>query len=219
MKYENIKKLSPYDTGMLANILAMSEMDTRMVMLDKGDVERHVAPAHIQKGFDMPLGKSMKAAERRKRTYHKHQQRERQYRNLGYPLERFSEADIGKMKEGVGMFPETQHQYTLYNRGEKKGEKPITTKQAISMMEHELWSDEQEAIAEYEEAERLFAMDFISDLMYEVKLTDIKLDEEEERLAMLLNWVEEAQKSINSKKEYKEHCLEKIEKMQEELNK
>lgn len=219
MKYENIKKLSPYDTGMLANILAMSEVDTKMVMLDKGDVECHIASTHIQKRFDMPNGKSMKAADRRKRTYHKHQQRERQYRNLGYPLERFSEADLGKMKEGVGMFPETQHQYTLYNRGEKKGEKPITTKQAISIMEHERWLDEQEAIAEYEEAERLFAMDFISDLMYEIKLTDIKLDEEEERLAMLLNWVDEAQKSINSKKEYKEHCLKKIEKIKEGLNK
>lgn len=219
MKYENIKKLSPYDTGMLANILTMTEMDTRMVMLDKGDVECHVAPAHIQKGFDMPLGKSMKAADRRKRTYHKHQQRERQYRNLGYPLERFSEADLGKMKEGVGMFPETQHQYTLYNRGEKKGEKPITTKQAIFMMEHECWLDEQDAIAEYEEAERLFMIEEMKSLMEDVCWLDNQIGYERGYVTDLMERVNNLMLSINSMKNKRHDCIGKIEKMQEVLNK
>lgn len=219
MKYENIKKLSPYDTGMLANILAMSEVDTKMVMLDKGDVECHIASTHIQKRFDMPNGKSMKAADRRKRTYHKHQQRERQYRNLGYPLERFSEADLGKMKEGVGMFPETQHQYTMYNRGEKKGEKPITTKQAISMMEHERWLDEQDAIAEYEEAERLFMMDEMESLMQEVCWLDGTLERANLRMRELMENMDDLATSINSMMSRKYDCLEKIEKMQEMLNK
>ena len=219
MKYENIKKLSPYDAGMLASILAMSEMDTKKVMLDKGDVECHVALTHIQKGFDMPMGKSMKAADRRKRTYHKHQQRERQYRNLGYPLERFSEADLGKMKEGVGMFPETQHQYTLYNRGEKKGKKPITTKQAISMMEHDEWLDEQDAIAEYEEAERLFMIEEMESLMEDVCWLDNQIGYERGYVADLMERVNNLMLSINSMENKRRDCIEKIEKMQEMLNK
>lgn len=153
--------------------------------------------------------KDMKRANRRKATFHKHQQRERQYRNLGFSLERFSEADLGKMKEGTGMFPETQHQYSMYNRGEKKGEKPITTKQAISMMEHERWLDEQDAIAE---EERLFMMDEIEILMQEVRWLNLWLQESMEHMNNL-------NISINSMKSRKYNCLKKIEKMQEVLNK
>lgn len=220
MKY-GIKKLNEDELAMMVSIASIDPFDAKSIMICKGDVENPTTfvPPHMNDDSWCIPSKSMKRADRRKRTYHKQQQRERQYRNLGYSLERFSKADLGKMKEGVGMFPKTQHQYSMYNRGEKKGEKPITTKQAISMMEHERLLDEQDALAEYKEAERLFAMDFISDLMYEVKLTDIKLDEEEERLSMLLDWVEKAQESISSKRAYKESCLKKIEKIKEDLNK
>lgn len=210
MKYG--MKLSNYDIAMIGNLSTLTEDTMKRVLMDKGDVEIPDIFEDFDDSFEMPNGKSMKRANRRKATFHKHQQRERQYRNLGFPLERFSEADLGKMKEGVGMFPETQHQYTLYNRGEKKGEKPITTKQAISMMEHERWLDEQDAIAEEDEAERLFMMDEMESLMQEVCWLNLRLQE-------LMEHMNDLNISINSMKSRKYDCLKMIEKMQEVLNK
>lgn len=228
MKADIIKKLSPYDVAMIGNLYPMTQTDMKYIMWDKGDIEIPASTHPIvtitigeefDDSFELPKGKSMKAADRRKRTYHKQQQRERQYRNLGYHLDRFSKADLGKMKEGVGMFPETQHQYTLYNRGEKKGEKPITTKQAISMMEHERWLDEQDAIAEYEEAERLFMIEEMNSLMQDVCWFDNQIGYERGYVADLMERVNDLMLSINSMENKRRDCLEKIEKMQEMLNK
>ena len=210
MKYG--MKLSNYDIAMIGNLSTLTEDAMKRVLMDKGDVEIPDIFEDFDDSFEMPNGKSMKRANRRKATFHKHQQRERQYRNLGFSLERFSKADLGKMKEGTGMFPETQHQYTMYNRGEKKGEKPITTKQAISMMEHERWLDEQDAIAEEGEAERLFMMDEMESLMQEVRWLNLRLQE-------LMEHMNDLNISINSMKSRKYDCLKMIEKMQEVLNK
>ena len=206
----NIKKFSPYDADMLRNVMAMSEMDVAMVMLEKEDIECLIDQSGIKKAFDMPKGKSMKAAERRKRTYHKHQQRERQYRNLGYHLDRFSKADLGKMKEGVGMFPETQHQYTLYNRGEKKGEKPITTKQAISMMEHERWLDEQEQLAAEEEYEYIMTSIYVDEMKESVCWLNNQLEYRNARLRQMMESIKELNDSINSMRQEKERLIERI---------
>ena len=215
MKKSTIKKRSEEELMMAKAVCDFHPFARNSVLMDKGDMK---APNHLLNWEDnftdleddedvaIPM-KDMKRANRRKATFHKHQQRERQYRNLGFSLERFSEADLGKMKEGTGMFPETQHQYSMYNRGEKKGEKPITTKQAISMMEHERWLDEQEAIAE---AERLFMMDEIEILMQEVRWLNLWLQESMEHMNNL-------NISINSMKSRKYNCLKKIEKMQEVL--
>ena len=225
MKPDITKHLSRFDFAMIGNLFPLTEDMVYDIMLDKGDIDE--VPIIKNVSSMRTNGKSMKAAARRKKTFHKHEQREKQYKTLGYHVERLSASERGKLREGVGAFPEGQHMNSMYNRnsceygmrGYRKESKHITTKQAISMMEHERWLDEQEAIAEYEEAERLFAMDFINDLMCEVKLTDIKLNEEEERLTLLLDWVEKIKESINSKKEYKEHCLKKIEKIKEGLSK
>lgn len=234
MKYENIKKLSPYDTGMLANILTMTEVDTRMVMLDKGDVECHVAPAHVQKGFDMPKGKSMKAAERRKKTFHKREQREKKYRDLGYPIERFSASERGKMREGVGMFPESQHSYSMYNRngckggmrGYRKESKSITTKQAIDMMAHDEWLDEQEAERRMIECEMMDLYEAIGyyDDKCERKTTRlIELKREVENAEGYLNWlleqVEDVNNSIKDARNAKNRLLDSLEEIQRKLSK
>lgn len=218
MKYE-VKKLSDYDIAMIGSIYPLTELDMMGVMMDKGDIELpniNEPPIIVTIGeefddsFELPKGKPMKAAERRKRTYHKHQQRERQYRNLGYHLDRFSKADLGKMKEGVGMFPETQHQYTLYNRGEKKGEKPITTKQAISMWEHEKWLDEQEVIAEYEKAEWLMVADNVDGMKQDVCWLNNQLEYANARLRQMMDSVNELTESINSMRKKKELIVDKI---------
>lgn len=218
MKHENIRKFSSYDAGMLRNIMGMSEMDMKMVMMEKGDFEHPPIYPNIHKVSNIPMGKSMRAADRRKRTYHKHNQRERQYRNLGYSLERFSEADLGKMREGVGMFPETQHQYTMYNRGDKKIEKAITTRQAISMMEQERWMDEQEAIADYEEAERLFMIDEMDSVMQDVHWLDEQIEFAQTHITTLLERVKNLTSSIASMENRKQDYLEAIKKMKEVLN-
>ena len=217
MKYG--MKLSNYDIAMIGNLSTLTEDAMKRVLMDKGDVEIPDIFEDFDDSFEMPNGKSMKRANRRKATFHKHQQRERQYHNLGFSLERFSKADLGKMKEGTGMFPETQHQYTMYNRGEKKGEKPITTKQAISMMEHERWLDEQDAIAEEGEVERLFMMDEMESLMQEVRWLDGTLERANLRLQELMEHMDDLTISINSMKSRKYDCLKMIEKMQEVLNK
>lgn len=204
-----MKKLSPYDADMLRNVMAMSEMDVAMVMLEKEDIECLIDQHQSKKAFDMS-SKPMKAAERRKRTYHKHQQRERQYRNLGYHLDRFSKADLGKMKEGVGMFPETQHQYTLYNRGEKKGEKPITTKQAISMMEYERWLDEQEQLAAEEEYEYIMTSIYVDEMKKSVCWLNNQLEYSNARLRQMMESIKELNDSINSMRQEKERLIERI---------
>lgn len=220
MKKSTIKKRSEEELMMAKAVCDFHPFARNSVLMDKGDMkapnrllnwEDNFTDLEDDKDVAIPM-KDMKRANRRKATFHKHQQRERQYRNLGFFLERFSEADLGKMKEGTGMFPETQHQYSMYNRGEKKGEKPITTKQAISMMEHERWLDEQDAIAEEGEAERLFMMDEMESLMQEVRWLNLRLQE-------LMEHMNDLNISINSMKSRKYDCLKMIEKMQEVLNK
>lgn len=235
MKYE-VKKLSDYDIAMIGSIYPLTELDMMGVMMDKGDIELpniNKPPIIVTIGeefddsFELPKGKPMKAADRRKRTYHKQQQREKKYRDLGYPIERFSASERGKMREGVGMFPESQHNYSMYNRngckggmrGNRKEFKPITTKQAISMMEHERWLDEQEAIAEYEEAERLFMIEEMESLMQDVCWLDNQIGYERGYVADLMERVNNLMLSINSMENKRRDCLEKIEKMQEVLNK
>lgn len=224
MKYDiNIKKFSPYDASMLGNIMAMSERDMMKVMLDKGDIEYPLTKNEHLANFDMPKGKNMKAADRRKQTFHKHKQREKRYRNWGYHLERFSSADIGKMREGVGMFPETQHQYSMSNsmrlNGSKKKEKPISTQQAMEMMEEERLLDEQDAQKEYEEAERLFMMDEMETLMNEVCYLNNQIEYANAHVSNLMERIDELNDSIFSMWNRRHLCLEKIEKMQEVLNK
>lgn len=222
MKKSTIKKRSEGELMMAKAVCDFHPFARNSVLMDKGDMKApdwncllnwddNFTDLEDDEDVAIPM-KDMKRANRRKATFHKHQQRERQYRNLGFSLERFSKADLGKMKEGTGMFPETQHQYTMYNRGEKKGEKPISTKQAISMMEHERWLDEQDAIAEEGEAERLFMMDEMESLMQEVRWLNLRLQE-------LMEHMNDLNISINSMKSRKYDCLKMIEKMQEVLNK
>ena len=221
----NIKKFSPYDTGMLRNIMAMSEMDVVMVMVDKGDIEYLDDQRNVKRAFDMPKGKNMKAAERRKRTYHKQQQREKKYRDLGYPIERFSASERGKMREGVGMFPETTHMNSMYNRncfnsgmrGYRKEGKSITTQQAISMMEHERWLDEQERIAAEEEYEYIMTFLYVDDLKDSICWLNNQLEYSNARLHQMMESIKELNDSITSMRQEKERLIEKIKKEEEWL--
>lgn len=235
-----MRKFNEMEMMLLANI---AHFDSSIIMEENGDIKSPVIefpmfgeyPDDIVaaiEDYDSIFAttfprKNMKAADRRKRTYHKQQQRENKYRNLGYSLERFSKSDLGKMKEGVGMFPETQHNYSMCNRngckggmrGYRKEGKSITTKQAISMWEHECWLDEQDAIADYEEAERLFMMDEMASLMEDVCWFDNQIDYERSHLAYLMERVNELAASIASMNNRRYDCLKKIEKIQEDLNK
>ena len=231
MKPDIIKRLSPYDVAMIGNLYPMTQTDMKYIMWDKGDIEIPASTHPIvffedfDDSFELPKGKPMKAALRRKHTYHKQQQREKRYRDLGYPIERFSVSERGKMREGVGMFPETQHNYSMYNRngckggmrGYRKEGKPITTMQAISMMEHEKWLDEQEAIAEYEKAEWLMVAGDVAEMKQEVCRVNDELEYCNCRLSQMMESLKELNDSINHMRQRKERLIENIMKEEEWL--
>lgn len=234
MNANTIKKLSPYNVAMIGRLYPMTQTDMQYIMWDKGDIEIP-ASTHpdvtiaiydeFDDSFKLPKGKSMKAADRRKRTYHKHQQREKKYRDLGYPVERFSASERGKMREGVGMFPESQHSYSMYNRnscnggmrGNRKEDKHITTKQALDMIEHEKWLDEQEIIAEKEKAKWLMVACGVDDMKQEVCRVNDELEYCLSRLNQMKEYISELNASINHIRQRKAHLIENIMKDEEWL--
>lgn len=227
----NMKKIKFPDEelALLGDIALINKSDAIAIMFDKGDFDIYhtepsiSAPTH----FNFPQRKNMKRADRRKRTFHKQEQREKKYRDLGYHIEHFSASERGKMREGVGMFPETQHGYSMNNRnsckggmcGYRKEVKPIASIDAISMMAHERWLDEQEAIAEYEEAERLFMMDEMEALNREIRYLDVRINEERENMLRWLNLAHESDKTLDSLWGKKMDLIERANKIQEELSK
>lgn len=156
MKPDITKHLSRFDFAMIGNLFPLTEDMVHDIMLDKGDIDevpiiKNVSPMRTN-------GKSMKAADRRKKTFHKHEQREKQYKNLGYHVERLSASERGKLREGVGAFPEGQHMNSMYNRnsceggmrGNRKEVKHFSAKKAFEMAEHDKWVDDKSAELEYE---------------------------------------------------------------------
>ena len=119
MKPDIIKRLSPYDVAMIGNLFPLTENMVHDIMLDKGDIDE--VPIIKNASSMRPKGKSMKAADRRKKTFHKHAQREKKYKSLGYHVERLSASERGKLREGVGAFPEGQHMNSMYNRNSYNG--------------------------------------------------------------------------------------------------
>lgn len=228
MKY-GIKRFNENELAMMRAVVNLDQFDAKSIMIRKGDIEKPIyrnpnnsinwVPLRDTLLDDeMPKGKSMKAADRRKRTYHKQQQRERQYRNLGYPIERFSASERGKMREGVGMFPKTTHMNSMYNRncfnggmrGNRKYGKHITTKQALDMMEHEKWLDEQEIIAEQEKAEWLMVACGVEDMKQEVCRVNDELEYCNSRLDQMKEYINELNDSINHMRQRKAHLIESI---------
>jgi hypothetical protein len=232
MKPDITKHLSRFDFAMIGNLFPLTEDMVHDIMLDKGDIDE--APIIKNVSSMRPKGKSMKAADRRKKTFHKHEQREKQYKNLGYHVEYLAASERGKLREGVGAFPKGQHMNSMYNRnscegdmrGYRKESKHITTKQAIDMMAHEEWLDEQEDYRMKREC-RMYELHEAVCYLHEMEeQKTIRLDklmreveDVEGYLSRLLAQVEDANNSIKKARDSKNRLLETIERIQRELNK
>ena len=135
MKYG--MKLSNYDIAMIGNLSALTEDKMKGILVDKGDinpVKRVPLVGFLLEDFDdsfeMPNGKSMKRANRRKATFHKKEERKELAQSLGYIM------DTSNSKKVKSMLA-ANHCDKGYFRGSKAEQKYISIKEEVSMMERE----------------------------------------------------------------------------------
>ena len=138
MKYG--MKLSNYDIAMIGNLSALTEDKMKGILVDKGDIDpikRVPLVGFLLEDFDdsfeMPNGKSMKRANRRKATFHKKEERKDLAQKLGYSVG--TEYNNKKVKDLLS----SNHTDRTYLRGEKVESKHTTVKEEISMMDKENW--------------------------------------------------------------------------------
>lgn len=135
MKYG--MKLSNYDIAMIGNLSALTEDKMKGILVDKGDIDpikRVPLVGFLLEDFDdsfeMPNGKSMKRANRRKATFHKKEERKDLAQSLGYIM------DTNNSKKVKSMLA-ANHCDKGYFRGSKAEQKYISIKEEVSMMEKE----------------------------------------------------------------------------------
>ena len=135
MKYG--MKLSNYDIAMIGNLSALTEDKMKGILVDKGDIDpikRVPLVGFLLEDFDdsfeMPNGKSMKRANRRKATFHKKEERKELAQSLGYIM------DTNNFKKVKSMLA-ANHCDKGYFRGSKAEQKYISIKEEVSMMEKE----------------------------------------------------------------------------------
>lgn len=145
MKYG--MKLSNYDIAMIGNLSALTEDKMKGILVDKGDIDpikRVPLVGFLLEDFDdsfeMPNGKSMKRANRRKATFHKKEERKDLAQKLGYSVG--TEYNNKKVKNLLS----ANHADKGYFRGEKADKKYISIKEEVSMMEKENWEKARSAM-------------------------------------------------------------------------
>ena len=238
MKPDITKHLSQFDIAMIGNLYPLTESKVYDILMDKGDIEFPNANVPFNGCFDddyeLPKGKSMKAANRRKKTFHKHEQREKKYKSLGYHVERLSDSERGKLREGVGAFPEGQHMCSMYNRngceggmrGNRKEVKHFSAKKAFELAEHDKWVDDKSAELEYElyELYNCISSCVEDERMYGGMLNEVMI-EINEIMSRLINLqrLEAHYRAIiernNTSKELLGKLVEEVEKKLDELRK
>lgn len=136
MKYG--MKLSNYDIAMIGNLSALTEDKMKGILVDKGDIDpikRVPLVGFLLEDFDdsfeMPNGKSMKRANRRKATFHKKEERKDLAQKLGYDLS--TEYNNKKVNDLLT----ANHSDRTYLRGEKADKKYLTVQKEKAIMERE----------------------------------------------------------------------------------
>lgn len=136
MKYG--MKLSNYDIAMIGNLSALTEDKMKGILVDKGDIDpikRVPLVGFLLEDFDdsfeMPNGKSMKRANRRKATFHKKEERKDLAQKLGYDLS--TEYNSKKVNDLLT----ANHSDRTYLRGEKADKKYLTVQKEKAIMERE----------------------------------------------------------------------------------
>lgn len=134
MKYG--MKLSNYDIAMIGNLSALTEDKMKGILVDKGDIDpikRVPLVGFLLEDFDdsfeMPNGKSMKRANRRKATFHKKEEQKTLAQSLGYNLS----TEDSKVKNLLS----ANHIDRTYLRGEKADKKYLTVQEEKAIMERE----------------------------------------------------------------------------------
>lgn len=135
MKYG--MKLSNYDIAMIGNLSALTEDKMKGILVDKGDIDpikRVPLVGFLLEDFDdsfeMPNGKSMKRANRRKATFRKKEEKKTLAQSLGYIM------DTNNSKKVKSMLA-ANHCDKGYFRGSKAEQKYISIKEEVNMMERE----------------------------------------------------------------------------------
>ena len=145
MKYG--MKLSNYDIAMIGNLSALTEDKMKGILVDKGDIDpikRVPLVGFLLEDFDdsfeMPNGKSMKRANRRKATFHKKDERKDLAQKLGYDLS--SENNSKKVRELLS----ASHTDRTYLRGEKTDKKYLTVQEEKAIMKREAVEEARDAM-------------------------------------------------------------------------
>ena len=190
MKYG--MKLSNYDIAMIGNLSALTEDKMKGILVDKGDIDpikRVPLVGFLLEDFDdsfeMPNGKSMKRANRRKATFHKKEERKDLAQKLGYSVG--TEYNNKKVKNLLS----ANHADKGYFRGEKADKKYISIKEEVSMMEKENWEKARSAMMEEHSMILSSVMEDIDTLNMDLKssvrsIEDLKLEYKELEEALTL---------------------------------
>lgn len=196
MKYG--MKLSNYDIAMIGNLSALTEDKMKGILVDKGDIDpikRVPLVGFLLEDFDdsfeMPNGKSMKRANRRKATFHKKEERKDLAQKLGYSVG--TEYNNKKVKNLLS----ANHADKGYFRGEKADKKYISIKEEVSMMEKENWEKARSAMIEEHSM-------ILSSVMEDIDTLTLDAESNEHRIENLeteYKELEEAMKLVEEKLE------------------
>ena len=140
MKYG--MKLSNYDIAMIGNLSALTEDKMKGILVDKGDIgpiKRVPLVEDFDDSFEMPNGKSMKRANRRKTTFHKKEERKDLAQSLGYIM------DTNNSKKVKSMLS-SNHSDNAYFKGYKAEKKHMTIKEEKAIMEREAVEEARDAM-------------------------------------------------------------------------
>ena len=233
MKY-GMKKFNEDELAMMVSIASIDHFDAKSIMIRKGDIEKPASYNHqhsinwvplrdtlLDDSFEMPKGKSMKRANRRKASFHKKEQRKQMYINKGYTIERLDDRDIGQLAEGVGTVPKVLHMDSMYFRGDKtkkKVEKPITALEAMAMMEEQRRLDAEDAAKEYLEAEKAFAKDNINEMSYDVERLTKVMNDTYESIIEVENYLCDLKSQFEKAAGMRRYLLDKIAELEEFVN-
>lgn len=193
MKYG--MKLSNYDIAMIGNLSALREDKMKDILVDKGDIDpikRVPLVGFLLEDFDdsfeMPNGKSMKRANRRKATFHKKEERKDLAQKLGYSVG--TEYNNKKVKNLLS----ANHADRKYFRGEKADKKYISIKEEASMMEKENWEKARSAMMDEQDGILGAIACDINTLTLDLKSSEYSIENleyEERKLEEAMKLVEE----------------------------
>ena len=196
MKYG--MKLSNYDIAMIGNLSALTEDKMKGILVDKGDIDpikRVPLVGFLLEDFDdsfeMPNGKSMKRAIRRKDSFRKKVEQEDLAQKLGYSVG--TEYNNNKVKNLLS----ANHADRTYLRGEKVDKKYISIKEEVSMMEKENWEKARSAMMEEHSMILSSVMEDIDTLNMDLKSSEYSIEDLETEYKEL----EEAMKLVSEKLE------------------